>query len=177
MFLSNFGYSELSFEQSKKTNVYFHPTRSVTIKHNNKVLGRFGELNPKIRSLESSKLPIYVFDFNLSHFKNYRMKHEIRVAKEYSKYPSITKDLSFSINKNENLTNLKTYIQTSTKMLKSLEFFDVYINPEKVDQKVNIAIRLEFQSATETLTNEFIEKEIILLKTGMNQIFHTQFNE
>ena len=177
MFLSSFGYSELSFEQSKKTSVYFHPTRSVTIKHDNKILGRFGELNPRIPSLESSKLPIYIFDFNLSHFKNYRMKHEIRVAKEYSKYPSITKDLSFSINKHENVTNLKTYIQTSTKMLKNLEFFDVYIDPEKVDEKVNIAIRLEFQSATETLTNEFIEKEIVLLKKGMTQVFEIQFNE
>ena len=38
------------------------------------------EINPKIGQLQASKLSIYIFDFNLNHFKSYRMKNEIKIA-------------------------------------------------------------------------------------------------
>lgn len=175
MFLSNFGYLNLTFEPSPKNNFYFHPTRSVTIKNQNKILGTFGEVNPKLKTFFASKGSIYLFDFNFIHFKSYRMKNEINLAKESSKYPSITKDLSFVISKNQNFTELKDYIQKSTKTLKNFEFFDLYQEKEILDNKINIAIRLEFQSITETLTNEKIEEEIILLKNGMQKLFEVDF--
>lgn len=175
MFLSNFGYLNLVFEPSQKTNLYFHPTRSVTIKSKNKILGTFGEVNPKLKNFFASKGPVYIFDFNFIHFKNYRMKNEITLVKESSKYPSITKDLSFSINKNQNFTDLKNYIKKSTKQLKNFEFFDLYQEKAILDTNINIAIRLEFQSINETLTNEKIEDEIVVLKKGLQDLFQVDF--
>jgi phenylalanyl-tRNA synthetase beta chain len=175
MFLSNFGHSDLIFEPLQKNNLYFHPTRSVNIKSKNKVLGTFGEVNPKLKNFFASKGPVYLFDFNFIHFKSYRMKNEITLAKESSKYPSITKDLSFSINKNQNFTELKNYIKKSTKQLKNFEFFDLYQEKEILDNKINIAIRLEFQSINETLTNDKIEEEILLLKDGLQNLFQVDF--
>ena len=103
------------------------------------------------------------------------MKNEISLAKESSKYPSITKDLSFSINKNQNFTELKNYIRKSTKQLKNFEFFDLYQEKEILDTKISIAIRLEFQSITETLPNDKIEEEILLLKKGLQDLFQVDF--
>lgn len=175
VFLSNFGYLDVTFEPYKKTNIYFHPTRTVLIKSGTKILGHFGELHPKIGDLQSSKFPIYVFDFNLIHFKDYKMKNKFRTVKDSSKYPSVMKDLSFSIPKKESFSKLKNYIQTSTKMLKNVEFFDLYLEKETIENKVNIGVRLEFQSLTTTLTSDFIEKEINELKENISKLFQVQF--
>jgi len=85
VFLSNFNYTNVRYEPINKENLYFHPTRSSIIKIDDRILGTIGEINPKIGNLESSKTNIYVFDFNLNHFKNYKMKTEIKVASEYSR--------------------------------------------------------------------------------------------
>jgi phenylalanyl-tRNA synthetase beta chain len=177
VFLSNFNYTNVVYEAINKENLYFHPTRSSIIKINNKILGTIGEINPKIGNLESSKTSIYVFDFNLNHFKNYKMKTEIKVASEYSKYPSIFKDLSFLIDKKVNFTQLKKEIEKSTKKLKKLNFFNVYFDESFLKETINIVIRLEFKSENETLTNEFIEEEIINVKKTLKELYNVQFRE
>ena len=47
--------------------------------------------------------------------------------------------------------------------MKNIYFFDIYFDPTN-QEKINIGIRLEFQSFLETLTNEEIEIEIKNLK-------------
>jgi phenylalanyl-tRNA synthetase beta subunit len=47
--------------------------------------------------------------------------------------------------------------------LKNIYFFDIYFDPIS-QEKINIGIRLEFQSFLETLTNDEIEIEIKNLK-------------
>ena len=177
MFLSNFGYSDLIFEKLESNNLYFYPTRSIYIKSQNKILGTIGQINPKINELESSKLPIYLFDFNLNHLKDYRMKTEIKVAKDYSKYPSIFKDISFLINKSENFTHLKFDIEKTAKQIKKVSFFDVYFDNAFINNQINIVVRLEFQSVNETLTNEFIENEIQNIKNILKNIYKVEFRE
>ena len=177
MFLSNFDYSNLSFETLESKNLYFHPTRSIRIKHEDKILGTIGEINPKIGQLQASKLSIYIFDFNLNHFKSYRMKNEIKIAREYSKYPSIFKDLSFLIDKNENFSRLKDEIKKITKELKTLSFFNVYFDKSYRENQINVVVRLEFQSVNETLTNEIIESEIQNIKLGLKKLANVEFRD
>ena len=175
MFLSNFIDSNLQVEVVSKTNLYFHPTRSITIQLDNKILGTFGEINPRIGKFNSSKFTIYLFDFNLNQFKNYKMKKTIKVVKDYSKYPSIFKDLSFLIDKTANFSALKYDIQNLTKELKNLSFFDIYFANSSIKNKVNTALRLEFQSVTKTLTNEMIENDITRIKVEMKKLYDIEF--
>ena len=109
--------------------------------------------------------------------KNYKMKTEIKVASEYSKYPSIFKDLSFLIDKKVNFTQLKKEIEKSTKNLKKLNFFNVYFDESFLKEIINIVIRLEFKSENETLTNEFIEEEIINIKEKLKELYKVEFRE
>lgn len=175
LFLSNFNYKNLIFEKLEKNNLYFHPTRSVVIKNNNKILGTFGEINPTIGELESSKLPIYVFDFNLNHFKTYRMRQEIPSVNDYSKYPSIRKDISFIINKNENFSSIKNNIKKMSQQLKNLDFFDIYFDESLSTDKIKVGVCLKFQSLTETLTNDLIEMEISSIKQGIKDLYNIDF--
>ena len=67
------------------------------------------------------------------------------------------------ISKQINVYELKEFLLSRSKFLKNIIIFDIYFE-EKFEGQVNLGIRLEFQSKTETLTNELIENEIEILK-------------
>jgi phenylalanyl-tRNA synthetase beta chain len=158
-FFKIFGYQNVSSESLISSFEIFHPNRSIIFKSNNNILGIFGEIHPKF----NFKIPVYLFELNLKEFSEWRQTSTIPTYKEYSKYPSIIKDLSFIIDKTINFESLKSIVQRNCKHLKNIYFFDIYFDPTN-QKKVNIGIRLEFQSFLETLTNEQIENEIKNLK-------------
>jgi phenylalanyl-tRNA synthetase beta chain len=158
-FFKMFGYENVLSHPIVSTFEIFHPKRSIIFKSNNKILGVFGEIHPKF----NFKIPVYLFEFNLKEFSKWRQTSTIINYQEYSKYPSIIKDISFIIDKNVNFEYLKNCVQNSCENLKNIYFFDIYFDPMNLE-KINIGIRLEFQSFLETLTNEQIEIEIEKLK-------------
>jgi phenylalanyl-tRNA synthetase beta chain len=120
------------------------------------------------------KTSIYIFELNLKEFGDWRKTSSISIYKEYSKYPSIIKDISFIIDKNVNFENVKDIVQKSCENLKNIYFFDIYFDPLNF-QQINIGIRLEFQSLLETLTNEQIENEIQKVKEILIKDFKITF--
>ena len=169
-FFMLFGYKNLIIEPLVSSFDIFHPKRSILFKQNNKILGIFGEINPKFNFKNS----IYIFELNLSEFAEWRKTSSISTYKEYSKYPSIIKDISFIIDKNVNFENVKDIVQKSCENLKNIYFFDIYFDPLNFEQ-INIGIRLEFQSLLETLTNEQIENEIQKVKEILIKDFKITF--
>ena len=176
-FLSHFGYRNLSIEKGSGENQFFHPNKSIVIKSNTKVLGIFGEFNPKIKSFKQIKSPIYVFEFNLIHFKAWRLNSPIPTYKEYSKYPVIQKDISIVISKEENFYKLKQTIQEQLKELKTVNFFDIYSDEKLLTSTIKLGIRLEFQSLKGTLTNENIEDKMSLLRSVLVEKFNVSIQE
>lgn len=164
-FLSNFGYKNLEIQTVKKTISYFHPRKSILVKSNNKVLGIFGEMNPILVKDQYSHVQgaIYMFELNVNYLKEWQINKKVTLFKEYSKFPSITKDLSLVVNKDVNFTSLKNFLFSNSIYLKQVVIFDIYFD-ESLFNNINITIRLEFQSDSETLKNELIENEIEKLK-------------
>lgn len=174
-FLSNFGYTDLHFEPLEKGNSMFHPTRSTSILSEKKILGHFGELSPSLaQRLKLSKTVVFFFEFNLHHFKNWRMKSLIPTYQECSKYPAIVKDLSFSIKKTHDFIRVKKIIEQSLEHLKKLSFFDIYMDPS-ILEKVNIGVRLEFQSGVQTLVAQDMETQMEQLRQILIQEFQVEF--
>jgi phenylalanyl-tRNA synthetase beta chain len=170
-----FGYNNLSVEPFYLENSVYHPKRSILIKKDEKILGKFGEINPQIEGIVNLKCPIYIFEFNLHHFKKWRMISEIKTIQEYSRYPSIRKDLSFVISKKESFSNLKKIIEENCQDLINLEFFDIYYDSSNISENINLGLRFEFQSKIKTLKNEFIEEEIKKIKELLILKFNVQF--
>ena len=164
-FLSNFGYKNLEIQTVKKTISYFHPRKSILLKSNNKVLGIFGEMNPILVKDQYPHVQgaIYMFELNVNYLKEWQINKKVTVFKEYSKFPSITKDLSLLVNKDVNFTSLKNFVFSNSIYLKQVVIFDIYFD-ESLFDNINITIRLEFQSDSETLKNELIENEIEKIK-------------
>ena len=74
LFLLKFGYDDLKLETLEIQSNIFHPKRSIAIKSKNKILGSFGELHPNIRKEFFIKERIYIFELNLTYFKNYKFQ-------------------------------------------------------------------------------------------------------
>lgn len=164
-FLFHFGYKSITIKKINTKNSFFHPTRTILFCQKNKVLGLFGELHPSLIKEKYSHLrsPAYVFELNMNYLKECKMSSEIISFNEYSKYPVITKDLSFVMDKNINFNLLKSFIFSKSSYLKKVIFFDIYFD-ETLFNKVNVGIRLEFQSNEKTLTNDLIDIELNKLK-------------
>jgi phenylalanyl-tRNA synthetase beta chain len=164
-FLFNFGYQDIEIQNVKKSIRYFHPKRSVMLISGKKVIGIFGEINPILFQETYSHVQgsVYLFEFNMNYLKEWQLTKKVSLFKESSKYPSITKDLSLTINKEVNFNSLKSFLLLQSVFLKQVVIFDIYYD-ENFINKINIGIRFEFQSTTETLTNEFIEIELEKIK-------------
>ena len=171
-FLENFNYKNLCFEPINKNLEFYHPTRSVLIRADNIVLGTFGEVHPNIEKLHNSKQKIYLFELNLNLLTSWKTKSHIINYQEFSKYPSITKDISIQIPKNSNLNLIKKIIKENTSNIKEIKYFDIYFDSH-FNTNVNVGIRLKFQSNIETLRTENIDDQIskllIILKKKFNK--------
>jgi phenylalanyl-tRNA synthetase beta chain len=176
-FLSYFGYKNVVVEKWSTPFSSFHPNKSIILKSENKVLGYFGEINPKLKTFKQLKSFTYLFEFNLIHFKGWRLTSNIPLYKASSKYPVIQKDISVLISKNENFYNLKQSIETNLSDLKSINFFDIYVDRKGITSNIKLGIRLEFQSTSGTLTNETIEERILSLREILAKQFNAIFQD
>jgi phenylalanyl-tRNA synthetase beta chain len=170
----HFGYEHLTFEKYSDNDSFFHPTKSVTIKYNNVIIGFFGETNPNLEYFKNLKFSTYIFEVSMEYFIKSRTVSTIPLFQDFSKYPVIIKDLSFLMPRNENFYSLKSTIKNTSSFLKKVEFFDIYFDEKYVDL-INVGIRLDFQRAEESFTTTFIEKELTVIKNILIKKFKAEF--
>jgi phenylalanyl-tRNA synthetase beta chain len=182
-FCLSFGYQDITFELVSSKDLYLfpfsHEKNTIFLKYGTIYLGIFGQLNSFTKSFEQkypSKYSTYFFELNLMAFPFSQLKSKIKPFIPFSKYPTISKDFSFLIQKNIEFSKIKKEIWQICVFLKKVEFFDIYFDQLSIE-KVNIGIRLVFQSNKETLTIEMIEKELIKVKTILIQKFQVEFKE
>lgn len=144
----------------------FHPGASAIIKVNNDNIGIIGKINPQV-----TKDNVYVFEINLDKLLEKRvgkMKY-----KEISKYPGITKDFSFTIDKDITAGEIiSTIKKAGGKLLKSINIFDVYTG-EKVDNdKKAIAFSLYFEDQKRTLKDD----EVMVIFNSIIEKIQSTYN-
>lgn len=192
-FLYTFGHKNLKIKKIKKSFEFFHPTNTILFLSDNKVIGTFGEINLKLIDNTLSKNSFFLAEFEFQNFnQETKFNSYVNNYQEYSKYPSIKKDLSFLIDKKTNFYQLKEKIYKNCSHLKSCEFFDIYFynelkstdleesksnSNEKSFQKkkVTVGMRLEFQSNLETLTNEFVDQQLFQIRSLLQNNFYAEF--
>jgi len=166
--LFNYPKKDIIFEnwQNKVYPTYFkdfHKKRSCEIKVNSRVIGIFGQLDPKKEKNLGTKNFTYLFECDLSYFETWQIETQVKPYKEYSKYPLIIKDLSMFITKEVCFWTLKQDLKNIPELVKEIEIFDIYRtdldNPKKQNY-IAIGMRIEFQSMTKSLLNQEIEKEV-----------------
>lgn len=134
-----------SFEISDEIDL--HPGVSANILLDRKKIGFIGRVHPNINKDE-----IYVFELSLNALI---LKIKPLKYKEAPKYPSITKDMAFIIDKNITAGEIiNTIKKAGGRLLDSVTVFDVYTGENVTDDKKSLAFSLNFMDLNRTLTEE-----------------------
>jgi phenylalanyl-tRNA synthetase beta chain len=146
----------------------FHIGRSAEIFIDNESIGYIGCINPSI-----NKLPIYMFEISLEKLNSKKIRGI--TYKEVPKYPSITKDLAFIVDKDiESIDIVNTIYSSGGSILASVNIFDIYTGNNLDANKKSLAFNLEFRDLQKTLTdslvNDIINKIINDVKIKHNGI-------
>ena len=131
-----------------------HKGKAGMISVNGKEMGFIGRISPVIEKDE-----VYVMEINLD--KLFELKTGSMKYKEYSKYPSVKKDIAVIVDNNITAGDIRKAIKSSGgKILRSCEAFDIYTGKGIPEGKKSLAFSLELGSDTKTLTDEEISEEM-----------------
>ena len=146
--LIHLGYANrYSFVVDENIPKELHPWQSASIYIDNEFVGIIGKIHPTI-----VKDDVYAVEINLD--KLLAKKTSKLQFKEVSKYPTITKDLSFVVDNNVLSSEIETVIKkTGGKLLKNVTLFDLYTGEKVAINEKSLAYSLTFGD-DRTLTEE-----------------------
>lgn len=125
-----------------------HPGQSASIILNNIKIGIIGKVHPSVTPDD-----IYVLEINLEKLFAIRVKG--MQYKEISKFPGISKDLAFVVDKQIKASDIMSVIKKEGgRLLTNISIFDVYEGENIGKNEKSIAFKLTFEDSTKTLSDE-----------------------
>ena len=124
-----------------------HPGISAKIILDREEIGIIGRVHPNVKKDE-----IYVFELSMN-----KLIKQIKPLKykEASKYPSITKDMSFIVKKDVSSSDIQNIVKkVGGRLLTDIDVFDVYVGENVGEDEKSIAYTLTFSDPTRTLSDE-----------------------
>lgn len=128
-------------------NENFHPGMSAKILLDKEEIGVFGRIHPSV-----SKDEIYLCEISMT-----KLNKNVKPLKfkEAPKYPEITKDVAFIVNKNITSSEVEKVIKKAGgRLLNNISVFDVYTGEKVANDEKQIAYSLTFNASDRTLTEE-----------------------
>ena len=155
--LKKLGFSggRIQITENKKDTVHFHPYRSAELYLDRKFLGIFGDIHPAYAQKFDVKKAVYA-EIKLDSLfatRGTRMKFV-----PLERYPAVSRDIAVVADQS---VSAKQLIDTITKaggskLVRSVEIFDVYEGEHIEKGKKSVALRITFQAADHTLKEEEI---------------------
>lgn len=151
-----------------------HPGKSAEISFQGKIIGRFGEIYPtQYKTFDLAKNTTIVLEMDLDSILNAKIS-QIK-ASEYSKYPTVRRDIAFYCAKSIAAADLIKTIKLSGKgIVGEVDIFDVFINDEEPDKK-SIAIRISFTNMDHTLTDKEIADSLDKIKYELAKSYNVEY--
>ena len=145
---------------------FLHPGMSSLIKINNKIIGFMGSLQPTYLDRLGLNEDIYIFSLDLEGLQ----KNVSSSYKEFSKFPSSSRDFSFIVNKSISSSSIENVIKSAAgKFFKDIEIFDVYEGKGIEEEKKSIAISVSWQSTKQTLKDYDIDSAVERIVNSMKK--------
>jgi len=128
-----------------------HPGRTARIWRDGTAVGWLGELHPALaRALDLTYVPL-VFELET----NPALNAKVPDFEEFSRFPSIRRDIAVVIDETTPLEALREHVSVSAnKLLRDLRVFDVYRGPGVESGRKSVALGLILQETTRTLTDQ-----------------------
>jgi phenylalanyl-tRNA synthetase beta chain len=134
-------------------------------------LGIFGQIHPIAAKKNNISTGLFLFEFDFETLKNEFKQKKLALYQPYSLYPTITKDLSFIVDRKILFTEIKaTILNNGTHYLKQVDLLDEYQGSSIPKHQTSLCIQLTFQSTKKTL----ITKEIDEILNNLYKVLETQ---
>jgi len=165
--------SRYKFEKIVTHTDELHVGKSAQIVFQNQVIGYCGELHPnKVAEYDFGKTSCVVLEMNLQPL----LEAKVSLAKvvNFSKFPSITRDLAFVVEKSIASKDLiKTIKVVGKGIVTDAYVFDVYENINLGDKK-SIAISVVYQKSESTLTDNEVNEVENRIKFELNKAYKAE---
>ena len=167
--LNSLGFTNrYTFVPTKLPNL--HPGVSASILLDGEMLGIIGRIHPN-----TLKDEVYVFELSLN--KLMRKVKPIKF-KEPAKYPSIQKNVAFLIDRNISASEIEKMIKkSSSRLLKDISVFDVYLGANIASDKKSIAFKLTYLDETKTLTDEEVMNDFYQMIEKVTKEFNCEIRD
>jgi phenylalanyl-tRNA synthetase beta chain len=152
----------------------FHTYRNAEIYlTDNKKLGIFGQIHPRLANKLNISPELYLFEFSLDAIQNQIQLNQLTVYKDYSSYPKILKDISFIVPQDVTFKELQeTLFFNGTKFLSEINLLDEYTGNSIPEKHISLCLQLIFQSNEKTLQNKEIEEILDNIRDLLSKRFN-----
>ena len=165
--------SRYRFDRYTSKKEELHPGKSAYVVFQNRPIGAFGELHPNAyKDFDFGKAKAYVLELDLEALLD--AKVTINKMAPISKFPTVSRDLAFIVDKNVTAGELIKMIKVSGKgIVKDVNIFDVYEGSNIASNKKSVAINISL-SGDHTLTDKEIVDAMDKIKFELNKKFNIE---
>ena len=151
-----------------------HPGKSAEIYFQNKLIGYMGELHPnKINEYDLGKTSVVVLEINLDELLN--AKVSINKMSAINKFPYVTRDLAFIVNKDIMSKDIiRTIKMTGKGIVSNAEIFDIYEGENVPSNKKSIAITITYEDPNATLKEKDVSDVEDKIKFELSKNFKAE---
>ena len=166
--------SRYKVEKPRETGTDLHPYRSADILFQNKVIGRFGELYPtRFAEYNLGKTSCVLLEMELDALLS--AKVSLVKNENFSKFPSVTRDLALLVSKDVTSAELiKTIKLVGKGLVSEAEVFDVYEGDNLGHNKKSLAISITFSSKDHTLQDKEVTDLLDKIKFELNRVHNAE---
>jgi phenylalanyl-tRNA synthetase beta chain len=141
--------------------------RSIDVKHlrkgqsaeilsNGKSVGTIGRLNDEIAAAYKFRQPVFIAEVDLQTLLE--SKEQTIVYRPLPIYPSIVRDVSLLVKRNQSFAEIqKAIAEQGFELCRNIEFVDIYEGQGVAEDERSITIRLEYRSDERTLLDEEVD--------------------
>lgn len=136
-----------------QNNRFFHPGRVAEFISKDFSFAELGEIHPNIKKNFGIDVPCYIAVISLEKILELAKLEKVYI--KLPKYPSVTRDLAFVIDRKIPVLLMKHEIKKATgNILNEINLFDVYEGSQIEQGKKSVAFSLKFRNMERTLTDE-----------------------
>ncbi len=150
--LLNISSNRYQIERLSSEKEEFHPGRSAVVRIGKKTVAVFGELHPlALKKWDLGKVAV-ALEIDLDALLELKTSQTKAVIP--SKFPSVSRDLAFLVDKKVPYAELKREISRCDALVKGIDIFDVYEGDIIAFNKKSVALSITFSDPNRTLKDE-----------------------
>lgn len=165
---------DINLTLKKSEASFLHPGIQADIYFNENKVGYIGKIHP-LYAKRKDVDDVYALELDLDALI---FDKDVEKIEAVSKYPVITRDLSFVVDKSVAVGDILALIQqTARKLITNVSLFDIYQGNNLKENEQSLAVSITFNDTYKTLEKEAVEKALKSIKNRLSFTFKAQIRD